>query len=50
MLESMLKEIDPVVSDILSQSLDSKNISTKQAVELFNTKWTEMIMTEMVSD
>ncbi len=50
MLESMLKEIDPVVSDILSQSLDSKNISTKQAVELFNTKGTEMIMTAMVAD
>lgn len=50
MLESMLNEIDPVVSDILSRSLDSKNISTKQAVELFNTKGTEMIMTAMVAD
>jgi 5-amino-6-(D-ribitylamino)uracil---L-tyrosine 4-hydroxyphenyl transferase len=50
MLESMLKDIDPVVSDILNQSLDSKNISTKQAVELFHTKGTEMIMTAMVAD
>src|SRR5206468_2969088 len=50
MLESMLKEIDPIVSDVLSQSLDSKNISTKQAVELFDTKGTEMIMTAMVAD
>lgn len=50
MLESMLKEIDPVVSDILNQSLDSKNISIKQAVELFHTKGTEMIMTTMVAD
>ncbi|HXV89151.1 MAG TPA: 5-amino-6-(D-ribitylamino)uracil--L-tyrosine 4-hydroxyphenyl transferase CofH [Nitrososphaeraceae archaeon] len=49
-LESMLKEIDPVVSDILNQSLDSKNISVKQAVELFHTKGTEMIMTTMVAD
>lgn len=49
-LESMLKEIDPVVSDILNQSLDSKNISTKQAVELFHTNGTEMIMTTMVAD
>src|SRR5512145_256567 len=49
-LESMLKEIDPVVSDILNQSLDSKNISIKQAVELFDTKGTEMIMTTMVAD
>lgn len=46
----MLKEIDPVVSDILNQSLDSKNISIKQAVELFDTKGTEMIMTTMVAD
>jgi len=46
----MLKEIDPVVSDILNQSLESKNISTKQAVELLDTKGTEMIMTAMVAD
>ena len=46
----MLKEIDPVVSDILNQSLDSKNISINQAVELFNTKGTEMIMTTKVAD
>ena len=49
-LESMLKEIDPIVSDILNQSLDSKNISIKQAIELFHTKGTEMIMTTMVAD
>ncbi len=46
----MLKEIDPVVSDILNQSLDSKNISIKQAIELFHTKGTEMNMTTMVAD
>jgi FO synthase subunit 2 len=46
----MLKEIDPVVSDILNHSLDSKDISIKQAVELFDTKGTEMIMTTMVAD
>lgn len=46
----MLKEIDPVVSDILNQSLDSKNISIEQAVELFHTKGTEMTMTTMVAD
>lgn len=49
-LESLLKEIDPVVSDILNQSLDFKSISIKQAVELFHTKGTEMIMTTMVAD
>lgn len=50
MFESMLKEIDPVVSDILNLSLDSKKISVEQAVELFHTKGTEMIMTTMVAD
>jgi 5-amino-6-(D-ribitylamino)uracil---L-tyrosine 4-hydroxyphenyl transferase len=50
MLESMMKEIDPVISDILNQSLDSKNISIKQAVELFDSKGTEMILTAMVAD
>ncbi|MDW0120138.1 MAG: 5-amino-6-(D-ribitylamino)uracil--L-tyrosine 4-hydroxyphenyl transferase CofH [Nitrososphaeraceae archaeon] len=48
--ESMLKEIDPVVSETLNQALDSKNISIKQAVELLLTKGTEMIMTTMVAD
>ncbi len=46
----MMKEIDPVISNILNQSLDSKNISIKQAVELFDSKGTEMIMTAMVAD
>lgn len=49
-LESMLRNIDPVVSDTLNQALDCKNISIKQAVELFLTKGTEMIMTTMVAD
>ncbi|MDW0185925.1 MAG: 5-amino-6-(D-ribitylamino)uracil--L-tyrosine 4-hydroxyphenyl transferase CofH [Nitrososphaeraceae archaeon] len=50
MLESILRDIDPVISDILNQSLDSKNISIKQAIELFETTGTEMIMTAMVAD
>jgi 5-amino-6-(D-ribitylamino)uracil---L-tyrosine 4-hydroxyphenyl transferase len=50
MLESILRDIDPVISDILNQSLDSKNISIKQAIELFQTTGTEMIMTAMVAD
>ena len=50
MLESILRDIDPVISDILNQSLDSKNISFKQAIELFQTTGTEMIMTAMVAD
>jgi FO synthase subunit 2 len=50
MLESILRDIDPVISDILNQSLDSKNISIKQAIELFQTTGSEMIMTTMVAD
>jgi FO synthase subunit 2 len=50
MLESILRDIDPIISDILNQSLDSKNISIKQAIELFQTTGTEMIMTAMVAD
>lgn len=50
MLESILRDIDPVISDILNQSLDSKNISIRQAIELFQTTGTEMIMTAMVAD
>ena len=46
----MLKNIDPVVADTLSQALDSKNISVRQAVELLLTTGTEMIMTTMVAD
>ena len=46
----MLKEIDPVVSDILNQSLDSKDISIKQTIELFNAKGTETMMIAMVAD
>lgn len=48
--ESMLKDIDPVVSETLNQALDSKNISIKQAVELLLTRGTEKIMTTMVAD
>ena len=49
-LESLLNEIDPVVSDILNQSLDSKDISIKQTIELFNAKGTETMMIAMVAD
>jgi FO synthase subunit 2 len=45
-----LNEIDPVVSDILNQSLDSKDISIKQTIELFNAKGTETMMIAMVAD
>jgi len=45
-----MKEIDPVVSDILNQSLDSKDISIKETIELFNAKGTETIMIAMVAD
>ena len=49
-LESMLRNIDPVVAETLNQALDAKDISIKQAVELFLTNGTEMIMTTLVAD
>ncbi len=50
MLESMMKEIDPVISDILNKSLDSKNLSVEQATQLFDSTGIEMIMTAIVAD
>ncbi|HEY7694564.1 MAG TPA: 5-amino-6-(D-ribitylamino)uracil--L-tyrosine 4-hydroxyphenyl transferase CofH [Nitrososphaeraceae archaeon] len=49
-LESMLRNIDPVIAETLNQALDAKDISIKQAVELFQTKGTEMTMTTLVAD
>jgi len=46
----MLRNIDPVVAETLNQALDAKDISIKQAVELFLTNGTEMIMTTLVAD
>jgi FO synthase subunit 2 len=46
----MLRNIDPVIAETLNQALDAKDISIKQAVELFQTKGTEMTMTTLVAD
>ncbi|MDP9197393.1 MAG: 5-amino-6-(D-ribitylamino)uracil--L-tyrosine 4-hydroxyphenyl transferase CofH [Thermoproteota archaeon] len=50
MLENIMKDIDPVVAGILNDALDSKNISVKQAVELFDTTGAEINAIMVVSD
>jgi FO synthase subunit 2 len=48
--EGMLKNIDPVVAHILNEALDSKDISVKQAVELFDSRGPEINAISMVAD
>ena len=45
-----MKNIDPVVAHILNEALDSKDISVKQAVELFDTSGLEISAITMVAD
>ena len=41
-LESILKGVDPLVSQTLNLAIDEKEISVNQAVELFDTSGIEM--------
>src|SRR6476619_1924292 len=50
MLEGIMKNIDSVVAHILNEALDSKDISIKQAVELFDTSGLEISAITMVAD
>ena len=50
MLEGIMKNIDPVVAHILNEALDLKDISIKQAVELFDTSGLEINAITMVAD
>ncbi len=49
-LDVIFKNIDPVISTILNKALSHKEISVKDAVELFDTKSTEMAMVSLVAD
>ncbi|HEY7081633.1 MAG TPA: 5-amino-6-(D-ribitylamino)uracil--L-tyrosine 4-hydroxyphenyl transferase CofH [Nitrososphaeraceae archaeon] len=49
-LDSIFKNIDPVISDILNKSLSHKEISVQEAVELLDTTSKEMIMVSLVAD
>ena len=49
-LDSLLKGIDPIVSSILDRALSDKDISEKEAVELFDSNGTEMNLIILVAD
>jgi FO synthase subunit 2 len=49
-LDSLLKNIDPVVASALDTVLSGKDISVEQAVELFNSNGIEMNMVVLVAD
>lgn len=49
-MQRILTEIDPVIAGILNDVMDSKNISVRQAVELFNSTGREINAIIMVSD
>jgi 5-amino-6-(D-ribitylamino)uracil---L-tyrosine 4-hydroxyphenyl transferase len=49
-LDSILKQIDPIISDSLDLALNGKEISTQRGVELFEAKGLEMRMVLTVAD
>ena len=49
-MQRILTDIDPVIAGILNDAMDSKNISVRQAVELFNSAGREINAIIMVSD
>jgi 5-amino-6-(D-ribitylamino)uracil---L-tyrosine 4-hydroxyphenyl transferase len=49
-LDSLLKEIDPLICSTLDRVLDNKSISEKQAVELFDSTGTEMNVVVLVAN
>ena len=48
--DSLLKNADPIISSALDDALSDKDVSVKQAVELFDSKGVEMNMVVMVAD
>jgi FO synthase subunit 2 len=49
-LESILKTVDPLVSEALNLAIDEKEITVEQAVELFDTSGIEMNLLTSVGD
>ena len=49
-LDSLLKEIDPLISSTLDRALNNKAISEKQAVQLFDSTGTEMNVVVLVAN
>jgi FO synthase subunit 2 len=49
-IESILKTVDPIISEALNLAIDEKEISVDQAVELFDTSGIEMNLLTSVGD
>lgn len=49
-MQRIMKDIDPVIASILNAAMDFKNISVKQAVELFGSTGRELNAIVLVSD
>jgi len=49
-LDSIFKNVDPVISGILNKALSHKEISVQEAVELFDSNSKEMLMVILVAD
>lgn len=50
MIEKLLKNADPVISDILNDALSEKEITAKQGLELYNTRDTDFHLVGLVAD
>jgi 5-amino-6-(D-ribitylamino)uracil---L-tyrosine 4-hydroxyphenyl transferase len=49
-LDSIIKNIDPIISTILNKVLDGNNISEKETIELFNSSGLELNMIVIVAN
>ena len=49
-IDSLFKNADPVVADILNNALSEKEISTKEGLELFNVKGIDFHLVGLVAD
>jgi FO synthase subunit 2 len=49
-IESIFKNIDPVISSILNKSLDDKEISEKETIELFESENSDTFIISLVAD
>ncbi len=50
MIESLLKEADPIVAAALDRAMSGKDVSTDDAIELFDSKGLEMNLAVLVAD
>lgn len=49
-IEGIFKNIDPVISNILNKSLDNKEISGEETIQLFESKTSEIFIISLVAD